>query len=71
MATDDERKRRRSRVPGSVRSKLEGGEAKQLKAVLPTERWKRLKIAAVLEDRTLNDAVNEAIEDWLKRHERK
>lgn len=63
------RGRGRPTEKGSVRSKLAEGEARQLKTVMPTELHKRLKITAVVKDRTLNDIVNEAVEEWLDKHE--
>lgn len=62
------RGRGRPRERDSVRSKLAEGEVKQVQAIVPTSRYKRLKTAGVVEDRTLNDVLNQAIEDWLEKH---
>ena len=52
--------------PDSLRQRLERGEAKQLKVVVPDELHHRLSIRAAQERRTMSEIVEALITDYLK-----
>ena len=51
--------------PESFRSRLERGEARNLKVTLPEELYKALRVQAALTDRPMSELVSEAVSDWL------
>ena len=52
--------------PDSQRSRLERGEARQLRVVVSTEAYRQLKVRGALTDRDMSDMVEEAIKAWLE-----
>lgn len=65
---DDSSKAGRPTDPDSFRSKLERGEARNLKVTLPEEQYRALRIEAAKTDRPMSELVSEAIAAWLERN---
>lgn len=57
--------RGRSKESNSRSTKLERGEFKQLKAIIPTTLHKRVKVAAAERDMEMSTIVEEALAGWL------
>ena len=51
--------------PDSLSQQLKRGEAKQLKAIIPAELHKRVKLASVSLERDISEITAEALEAWL------
>ncbi len=51
-------------------TKLERGEFKQLKAIIPTILHKRVKVAAAENDVEISAIVEEALTSWLENNQR-
>ena len=49
----------------SLSQQLKRGEAKQLKAIVPADLHKRVKLASVTLERDISDITAEALEAWL------
>ena len=49
----------------SLSQQLKRGEAKQLKAIVPADLHKRVKLASVALERDISDITAEALEAWL------
>ena len=56
----------RPNEPDSQRSRLDRGEARQLRVVVSTDAYRRLKVLGAMSDRDMSSMVEEAIESWLK-----
>lgn len=55
----------RPKEEDSRSTKLERGEFKQLKAIIPTVLHKRVKVAAAEDDIEMSTIVEEALTNWL------
>ena len=55
--------------PTSLRSKLERGEARNLKVAISEAAYRGLRVQAALTDRSLSELVDEAVSEWLAKHE--
>ena len=53
--------------PDSLSQQLKRGEAKQLKAIIPADLHKRVKLASVELARDVSEITAEALEVWLSR----
>lgn len=54
--------------PGSLTAQLGRGDAKQLKAIVPADLYRRLKVLAAMTDRQISEIVADAVRDWLEKH---
>ncbi len=49
-------------------TRLECGEATNLKVVVPDRQYRALRVQAALTDKNMSELVSMAIEEWLERH---
>lgn len=66
MPDDDGGQAGRPVDPGSHRSRIERGEARQMSVVIADETYRQLKVHAALTDRTMSEMVEEAVTEWLE-----
>lgn len=68
MAKKSDSRSGRPADPDSLRGRLREGDARQLRVIVPTATYKRLKVRSVLTDRSLSDIAADALAEWLERH---
>ena len=54
----------------SLSQQLKRGDAKQLKAIVSAELHKRVKLASVALERDISEITTEALETWLRNHQK-
>jgi hypothetical protein len=66
VTSENSPKRGRPIDAGSLSKRLEQGEYKQLKTIIPANLHKKIKILSAEQDRDMSDIVREALETWIK-----